>query len=298
MKPGKYHDEAGHVHDIVGPDWPPIESELARRGVQLKRVGRELIGPCPVCGGVDRFGVNVAEQLWCCRGCAKGGDVVDLVQHLDGVSFIAAKKMLIGEKPRRAPVVKISTDDYERQQRAKAAWLWRTRQPLVGSIAETYLRQARGITCPLPPTLGFLPAHTPTHHPAMIAAFAIADVPHDVNAIHLTLLKPDGSGKAEVPKPKLFVGRPLGRPIVLAPIGDMLALAITEGIEDGLSVRGALDMGVWVAGSAARLPALADTIPNYISAVTIWAHDDDAGRTGAGRLADLLHRRSVEVFFA
>jgi hypothetical protein len=35
-------------------------------------------------------------------------------------------------------------------------------------------------------------------------------------------------------------GFSLGRPIVLAPINDMLALAITEGIEDGLSVRDAL----------------------------------------------------------
>ena len=122
---------------------------LARRGMRLKRVGRELIGPCPVCGGVDRFGVSIAKQLWNCRGCAKGGDVVDLVQHLDGVGFAAAVATLTGEQAAPSAVVKIAPkigndDDYERRQHAKAAWLWRQRQPITGTIAETYLREARG----------------------------------------------------------------------------------------------------------------------------------------------------------
>jgi phage/plasmid primase-like uncharacterized protein len=299
-----YHATAGPVHGIVGrPDWPLLETELNRRGVQLKRVGRELVGPCPACGGVDRFAVNVAKQIWNCRGCAKGGDVIDLVRHIDSVDFTTAVATLTGEKPRRTPVRTTpkqtnghnGASDYERRQHAKAAWLWRQRQPIVGSIAETYLRQARGYHGPLPPTLGFLPAHK-DYHPAMVAAFGIADAPHDVDAVHLTLLKSDGTGKADVAKPKLFVGRPLGRPIVLAPISDTLALAITEGIEDGMSVRAALDLGVWAAGSSGRMPALAAAIPRYVETVTIWAHADAAGRNGARKLAELLHRRGVEVF--
>jgi DNA primase len=291
-----YHSAASPVH------WPPIETELHRRGARLKRVGHELIGPCPVCGGDDRFGVSIAKQVWNCRGCQRGGDVIDLVRHLDGVDFAAAVETLTGEKPRRAPLVKIAPkisndDDYERRQHAKAAWLWSRRQPIVGSIAKTYVREARGYHGPLPPTLGFLPARTEDQHPAMIAAFGIADEPHDVDAVHLTLLASDGSGKADVAKPKLFVGRPLGRPIVLAPIGDTLAVAITEGIEDGLSVRAALELGVWAAGSGDRMPVLADTIPRCVETVTIWAHADDAaGRNGARKLAELLHRRGIEVF--
>jgi DNA primase len=293
-----YHSAASPVH------WPPMETELHRRGVRLKRVGHELIGPCPVCGGVDRFAVHIAKQIWNCRGCAKGGDVVDLVQHLDGVDFAAAVETLIGEKPRRSlvrttpkqPNGHNGGNDHERRQHAKAAWLWRQRQPITGSIPETYLRQARCYYGPLPATLGFLPARTKDQHPAMIAAFGIADAPHDVDAVHLTLLKGDGSGKADVPKPKLFVGRPLDRPIVLAPIGDTLALAITEGIEDGLSVRAALDLGVWAAGSGDRMPVLAGTVPRFVETVTIWAHADAAGRAGARKLAELLYRRGIEVF--
>ena len=78
----------------------PIETELGRRGVSLRRQGRrELVGPCPVCGGTDRFAINIAKQLWNCRGCDKGGDIIDLVQHLDGGEFLDAVETLAGQRP-------------------------------------------------------------------------------------------------------------------------------------------------------------------------------------------------------
>jgi hypothetical protein len=39
--------------------------------------------------------------VWNCRGCGKGGDVIDLVAHLDGADFIAACTTLTGEPPPR-----------------------------------------------------------------------------------------------------------------------------------------------------------------------------------------------------
>jgi DNA primase len=36
-------------------------------------------------GGYDRFSINPKEQVWNCRGCAKGGDAISLVAHLDGL---------------------------------------------------------------------------------------------------------------------------------------------------------------------------------------------------------------------
>ena len=79
----------------------PIETELARRGHRLRRIGRDLIGPCPACGGTDRFSVTPAKRLWHCRRCAKGGDVIGLVQHLDGGNLLDAVQTLSGERPRR-----------------------------------------------------------------------------------------------------------------------------------------------------------------------------------------------------
>src|SRR5262249_5350285 len=93
----------------------------------------------------------------------------------------------------------------------------------------------------------------------------------------------------------IMIAKSLGWPIVLAPFNDGGGLGIVEGIEDGLSVATALGLGVWAAGSASRLPALAERIPDYVSCVTIFAHDDDAGRNGAQALAAKLRQRGIEV---
>ena len=201
-------------------------------------------------------------------------------------------------KPEHASPKPQASNDYARQQHDKARWLWSRRQLITGTIAEKYLR-VRNITCELPATLGFLPARKPEHHPALISAFTLVDEPEpgvlgtlrDVDAVHITLIRPDGNGKAEVAKPKIMVGRPLGRPLVLAPVNDLLGLAICEGVEDVLSIRQATGLGAWAAGSATMLPALADSVPDYITRVSIFVDADEAGRRYSGELAARLNQR-------
>jgi hypothetical protein len=196
--------------------------------------------------------------------------------------------------------------EYDRRQHEKAQWLWHQRKPISGTIAERYLRQARGYGGPLPATLGFLAPRKPEHHPAMIATFGLADesepgvlrAPREAGAIHLTLLRPDSSGKANVERPKLIIGSPGHLPIVLAPPNDLLGLAIVEGIETGLSVYAATGLGVWAAASASRMPALADVLPSYVECATIYQEGDPAGRRGAQELAQKLVKRGVEVLIA
>jgi hypothetical protein len=78
-----------------------IEDEAAWRGVKL-RGSVERVGPCPRCGGDDRFSINTKKQLWNCRGCDRGGDVIDLTQWLDGSDFETAVYKLTGNPGRRA----------------------------------------------------------------------------------------------------------------------------------------------------------------------------------------------------
>ena len=183
----------------------PIEDEVSRRGVKLR--GRvERVGPCPRCGGTDRFGINTRKRIFACRQChPKGGDVIELVRFLDGLLFAEAVEKLGGEnveRPEIKPRQRVADpNDYERRQAAKAQWLWLQRCPIASSPAERYLREARHYSGPVPATLGFLPPSKPEHHPAMIAAFALCDEPEPglvgepraVDAVHLTLLKPDGA---------------------------------------------------------------------------------------------------------
>jgi hypothetical protein len=81
----------------------PIEGEIDRRGIKLIRRGiAEFVGPCPICGGDDRFAINTKKQVFHCRGCDVGGDVIKLVEHLDGVDFPTACTTLTGEPPPKA----------------------------------------------------------------------------------------------------------------------------------------------------------------------------------------------------
>jgi hypothetical protein len=188
--------------------------------------------------------------------------------------------------------------DEAQERLAIALGLWRRRLPIHGTAAEAYLRNVRGYSGRLPPTLGFLPG-TEVHPPAMIAAFGMTreTLPGElviddaaVRGVHLTKLKPDGSGKAGTDNDKIMIGGSVGFPIVLAPINDGLGLAIAEGIEDALSLHQATGLGVWAAGSANRLPALADRIPSYVEVVSIAADDDDVGLKYADQLGQIILR--------
>src|SRR5262252_5428153 len=95
--PTPYEDWVQRARDVT------IESEILRRGIQLKRQGVERVGPCPRCGGTDRFAINTIKNVFNCRGCAHGGDVIELVEWLDNCQFHEAVETLTHEpKPNGA----------------------------------------------------------------------------------------------------------------------------------------------------------------------------------------------------
>jgi Toprim domain len=265
--------------------------------------------PCPLCGPFKRAARNQwrpvlriyrIEPGFAGFHCARCGE--------KGVALDRS-----GPPPDQIKVAKARADAAERNQAlkaerlGKAQWLWSKRMPIAGSIAETYLRRARGYGGPLPATLGFLPA-CGEYPPAMIAAFGLA---HEigpgeisiadaaVRGVHLTRLLPDGSGKATFEDAdelaKIMIGLSAGCPLVLAAPNDALSLVMTEGIEDALSAHEATGLGAWAAGSASRLPALADVIPSYIDSVTVLADDDGDGRRHAGEIAKRARARGIDA---
>jgi hypothetical protein len=138
----------------------------------------------------------------------------------------------------------------------------------------------------------------------MIAAFgcAVEHLPGEimiydaaVQGVHLTKLKPDGTGKAGTEADKLTIGMANTSPIWLAPVNDLGGLSIAEGIEDALSVHQATGLGAWAAGTAGRLPAMADHIPDYVESVTIMVDADVAGQANADELAKRLDAKDIEV---
>jgi putative DNA primase/helicase len=285
----------------------PVEAELERRGNRL-RGRKQLAGPCPKCGGTDRFSVNTRKMLWHCRGCSKGGDVIALVRHLDDSSFAAAIETLTGaQRPHRVsePKRSISSPSAdEAAQARKAGWLWSQRVPATPDTPVVKYLRKRGYTGPIPPTIGWLPPRG-SHGDAMIAAFSIAteiepgiiSPPTAVTGVHITRLTPDGVKNPDADGvAKITLGPSIGQPIVISPPNDLLGLAIAEGLETGLSVYQATGLGVWVAGSAGRMPTIADVVPNYIECVTVYQESDTAGQRGAEELAQRLAARGIEIF--
>jgi putative DNA primase/helicase len=285
----------------------PIEDLVARHGLKLRGRTAERVGPCPVCGGIDRFSISTKKQVFNCRGCYARGDVIALVQFLEDRTFAEAVDILAGEPIRRASPS--SDKNYERSQIDKARAIFRASVPASGTLAELYLR-ARGITL-LSPAIRFLAPRGPGRHPAMLVPFGLPDeiepglieiAVEQITAVQVSLLSPEGT-KADVKPNKLTIASPAGMPVVVAPLNDLLGLAITEGVEDALSVHQATGLGAWASGGAAFMPKLIAAIDDLAAreydaspeGVTIFAHEDEAGQRGAHDLADALAARGIEV---
>jgi hypothetical protein len=265
--------------------------------------------PCPLCGPFKRAVRNQRRPVlrvyriepgfagFHCARCGEKGAALDRSRRPPDPIKVAKARASAADRDRAL----------KSERLRKAQWLWSLRMPIAGSIAEVYMRRARSYEGPLPATLGFLPARG-EYPPAMIGVFGLAHetgpgeisiTDSAVRGVHLTRLLPDGSGKAIFEDPdeqaKIMIGHSTGCPIVLAPMNDGLALGITEGIEDGLSIRQSLGIGVWAAGAASRLPGLAKIVPACTDTVPIFAHDDHDGQRYAAELGLQLRTRSIDV---
>ena len=268
-------------------------------------IARKLNGKKAGKGWVCRCPAHEDSEPSLSIGDARGGGlIVHCFGHCDWRDVFAAlraKDLLdgSGDNIERPPPAE-GTSEYQRQQQDKAAWLWGKRRPVSNSPVEKYLIR-RGYTGPVPATLGYLPGRG-EYSDAMIAAFGLAPetepgliaAPKEIIGIHLTKLTPAGDKIATEPR-KIMIGTCKGRPIVLAPVNDLLGLAITEGIEDGLSVLASTGLGVWAAGSAGFMPGLAPMIPSYVETITLYADADNAGQDNANKLAHALQAQRGDL---
>ncbi len=128
----------------------------------LKGNRRQVEGPCPACGGTDRFSINLVKNLFHCRVSKTGGDAIAMVMYLDGVDFLRACETINGRPPPEgksgqvADTTKIKQqqeanaasakkrlddgNDFRRREIARARKIWDGAGPVQHSIAEAYLR--------------------------------------------------------------------------------------------------------------------------------------------------------------
>lgn len=216
--------------------------------------------PCPVCQQEGKPGQNALTLADGNNGrlmlnCKKSN-----CAFLD---ILAAAGLRSGDYRAPDPATLAQREAEQRAEAAKRATqakrLWQEAQPIVGTIAETYLRR-RGITCLLPKTLRFHPScwHGPTakRWPAMVGAVQGTGLP----AMHRTYLCPNGSGKAALDPDKMMLGATAGGALRLNDAHGPLVVA--EGIETALSLASGLlckPATVWAALSTSGIRGAAFT---------------------------------------
>jgi Toprim domain/CHC2 zinc finger len=286
-----------------------IEDEIARRGIKL-RGGVDRCGPCPVCGGRDRFAINVKKQVWNCRICARGGDVIELVRHLDGLGFKEAVAALTGHAlPReRTPSGQSEPAGYVARAELKRAasalpWkaIWAEAQDPRRTLVDAYLRSRR-LELPVEAAgeaVRFHPAcfFGKECYPAMVCLVRNIAT-NEPQGVHRTAIMPDGTAiKRDGKTFRMSLGPTAGGAIKIDPDEDVTqGLCIGEGVETCLSGRQLGLQPVWSiisVGGIERFPVLPD-----IDRIQIIRENDPNGASerAVKKCADRWYEAGREVF--
>jgi Toprim domain/Zinc-binding domain of primase-helicase len=266
----------------------------------------KYIGPCPICGGKDRFGINPHKQgkngkpgLFLCRQCGEGGDAIDLERFLSGTKFKDAVKDLSGPA---------TVEEDPREAARRARWwafcratieetvcgLW----PILGSPAEVFLRDERCIDTGLPAIRRALETVAAVGwHPSVYFGQKDPDEPfHELHGRRLGCIvgimtdPATGERLGPISRTYLLDGKKIGKAKTLkrAEIeklgvvkvsldSDIRRLAVATGLETALAF---LEMGgvpVWSTGSdnTMRWLPVIDGVEQFLIGA-----DNDAGRPG------------------
>jgi hypothetical protein len=171
-------------------------------------------------------------------------------------------------------------------------------QPILGTLAEAYLRK-RGITALHGPTnLRFHPRcyYRPEHDsptetwPAMIAA--VTDLEGNITGAHRTWLDPAGHDKAPVNTPRRAMGNLLGNAVRFGVAHDVMAAG--EGIETMLSLRCVMPTMPMVAAlSAVHLAAI--LFPAALRRLYVARDNDPAGNLAVANLINRSMSAGIEA---
>lgn len=254
---------------------------LALRGHWYGRYG---LACCPAHGDrTPSLSIRDAGErllLRCHAQCA----FVDILDALKGLGIIEGGGTY--SPPSAEDLERLRKEDEEQAEKAEARAFacWKDAIPVHGTLAETYLREARGITCALPESLRF---HPECYHPSTRRLPALVAMVEGAErfAIHRTYLRADGAGKADIDPAKAMLGAMAGGAVRLTVGG--YRLAVCEGIETGLSLASGIVSGfptVWAALSTSGMKRL--VLPASPGSLLIATDGDDAGRSAGNVLAE------------
>jgi putative DNA primase/helicase len=301
--------QAAEIHARVS--WPTVLEQLGIPKTAL----RNKHGPCPACGGRDRFRFDHEKRgrgSYICSQCG-AGDGFKLLERVYGWDFSEARRRVvevagltigavawIPPAQREAPVEARATPDMRVYRLRRGRCRLEDCEQAVDYLA------SRGLW-PLPEGCT-LAAHVSAeyfHGPHRIGRYSalvadVVDINGELVTAHVTFLA--GGKKLDLADPESMLTDPRTLPprkilskmdgrtgcaVRLMPAGDTLGIA--EGIETALSAAVIEGLSVWAALNTSLLAKFEP--PPQTQRLVIYGDNDAPGLMAAGRLMERLQTR-------
>ncbi len=279
---------------------------LPALGVDAKTLTNKH-GPCPICGGKDRFRFDDknGSGSWICnqghggehdKAAGSAGSGVSLLMDLKGCGFPEAAKLIesvIGRDSQPRPTANENVDNEQaaRDRYEQMLGYWRAGQPIkAGDPADLYLRSRVG-AYRATRALRLIPqtVFAGRSMPALISAFV--DIHGDLAGIQRTFLTVDGRKVTDLETSRWNTGTlPEGGAVRLAAHDNTLGIA--EGVETALSATSLYGVPCWAALNAGRLETWEP--PEGVRNIVVFG-DADLNYRGQQAAFNLAHRLSRKV---
>jgi putative DNA primase/helicase len=245
-------------------------------------------GPCPMCGGVDRFRWDNRGDDGCyiCGQCGAGNGF-SLLMGLNGWDFATAARRVdeVAGDVDAEPIVR-GTDPRARAEMLNRLWV--ASHPIkAGDPAYAYLAGRVQLPGTMPECLRFAPRCPSPDGIKRTALVALVQGADGESAnIHRTFLGPNGKAEMDNPRAMMPGAIPEGSAVRLFPVHEE-CLGIAEGIETAFAAAAKFDVPVWSAINATMLTKWVP--PPNVREVWVFG-DNDAKFGGQAAAFSLAHK--------